>query len=131
MAKSTSSGKEKKKKKKIVIVNDNGKDVRTTRDFGCGLDVHNMFIEVNVLVKNNLSVYEYRKSFDTDWISVNKAKEWVFDTIRNNSNPPVNPENNFHYTLESTATYHCLCECSHRQWYANTGVMRTFLREPL
>lgn len=118
MAKSTSSGKEKKKGKKIVIVNDNGKDVieeengkeiRTTRDFGCGLDVHNMFIEVNVLVKNNLSVYEYRKSFDTDWISVNKAKEWVFDTIRNNSNPPVNPENYFHYTLESTATYHCLC----------------------
>lgn len=48
MAKSTSSGKEKKKGKKVVIVNDNGKDVieeengkeiRTTRDFGCGLDV--------------------------------------------------------------------------------------------
>ena len=63
MAKSTSSGKEKKKGKKVVIVNDNGKDVieeengkeiRTTRDFGCGLDVHNLFIEVNVLVKNNL-----------------------------------------------------------------------------
>lgn len=133
MAKSTSSGKEKKKGKKVVIVNDNGKDVieeengkeiRTTRDFGCGLDVHSLFIEVNVLVKNNLSVYEYRKSFDTDWISVNKAKEWVFDTIRNNSNPPVNPENNFHYTLESTATYHCVILAA---WGGHPSIVNPYL----
>jgi len=99
----------------VVIKNDTGQDivqeelgteVRYTKDYGLGLDVHSTFIEVNVLVKNDLKVFEYRKSFNTDWISVNKAKEWALDVIRSHSDPPVDASLNFHYTLESTSSYH-------------------------
>ena len=64
--------------KRIVVINEAGQDIslphgdpgteiQYSKDFGCGLDVHSKFIQVSVLVKRNLSVYEYRKDFKTDW----------------------------------------------------------------
>ena len=91
-----------------IVQADNGKEIRYTRDYGVGLDVHSKFIEVNVLVKNNLSVFEYHKSFKTDWASVNKANQWVVDTIVKYSDPAVDMSNGLHYTLESTSSYHQL-----------------------
>ncbi len=70
--------------KPIVIKNDHGenileeedgKEIQYTKDFGCGIDVHNKFLQVSVLVKRNLSVFEYRHEFNTDWDSVLAAKD--------------------------------------------------------
>jgi len=89
-----------------VVRSDEGKEIRYTRDYGLGADVHSRFIEVNVLVKNNLSVFEYRRSFGTDWVSVNKAKDWIIATLTEHSNPPVDLSSGLHYTIESTSSYH-------------------------
>lgn len=105
--------------KRIIVINEAGQDIsllhedpgteiQYTKDFGCGLDVHSKFIQVSVLVKRNLSVYEYRKDFKTDWDSLAEAKQWVFSVIRNHSQPAVDPEKHFHYCLESTSIYHCV-----------------------
>ena len=91
-----------------LLHEDPGTEIQYTKDFGCGLDVHSKFIQVSVLVKRNLSVYEYRKDFKTDWDSLAEAKQWVFSVIRNNSQPAVDPEKHFHYCLESTSVYHCV-----------------------
>ena len=64
-----------------IVRSDEGKEIRYTRDYGLGVDVHALFIEVNVLAKNNLSVFEYHQSFGTDWSSVNKAKSWIIATL--------------------------------------------------
>ncbi|MBO5567653.1 MAG: IS110 family transposase [Clostridia bacterium] len=90
------------------ILSQEGAEVRYTKDYGCGLDVHRKFIQVSVLVKHDLSVFEYRHEFNTDWESVLKAKEWVLSTIKTYSSPVIDPSNSFHYVLESTSTYHCV-----------------------
>ena len=89
-----------------IVRSDEGKEIRYTRDYGLGADVHAKFIEVNVLVKNNLSVFEYHKPFGTDWDSVNRAKSWIIATLTEYSNPPVDLSKGLHYTIESTSSYH-------------------------
>ena len=89
-----------------IVTDDEGKEIQRTKDFGIGIDVHAEFIQVSVLVKQNLSVFEYRHKFNTDWLSLSKAKQWATDIIRSNSIPVVDPSNNFHYCIESTSNYH-------------------------
>ena len=89
-----------------IVKSDEGKEIRCTKDYGLGADIHSKFIEVNVLVKNNLSVFEYHRSFDSNWIGVNKAKTWVVNTINEHSNPTVDLSSGLHYTIESTSSYH-------------------------
>ena len=47
-----------------IIESDFGKEVQRTKDYGCGIDVHSAFIQVSVLVKSELSIFEFRKQFD-------------------------------------------------------------------
>ena len=89
-----------------VVRSYEGKEIRYTKDYGLGADVHSRFIEVNVLVKNNLSVFEYRRSFGTDWNSVNKAKSWIVAMLTEHAKPPVDLSAGLHYTIESTSSYH-------------------------
>ena len=90
------------------IVAQEGVEIRYTKDYGCGLDVHRKFIQVSVLVKHDLSVFEYRHEFNTDWESVLKAKEWVITIVKSYSSPSLDPSEHFHYVLESTSSYHCV-----------------------
>lgn len=106
----------KKSGEEIVVKNDagdniisgstEGKEVQYSKDFGCGIDVHSRMIQVSVLVRQNLSVFEYRCQFNTTKESILAAKEWVISTIKDHSIPYVDPTVKFHYCLESTSTYH-------------------------
>lgn len=89
-----------------IVTEDEGKEIQRTKDFGVGTDVHASMIQVSILVKQNLSIFEYRRQFDTDWASLSKAKQWVLDTIQKNSLPVIDPSKNFHYCIESTSNYH-------------------------
>ena len=91
---------------KNILEEDVGTEIQYTKDYGTGLDVHAKFIQVSVLVKRNLSVFEFRREFKTDWNSLISAKDWVIDVIKNKSIPYVDPTASFHYCLESTSTYH-------------------------
>ena len=83
-----------------------GTEIQYTKDYGVGIDCHSKFLQISVLVKNGLSVFEYRNQFDTDWQSVVKAKEWVVSVIENNSSPSVHITDDLHYCIESTSVYH-------------------------
>lgn len=89
-----------------IIEKEEGKEIQYTKDYGCGVDVHSLFIQVSVLVKRDLSVYEYRREFKTTWKELVSAKKWVLDTILNNSSPSVDASTSFHYCCESTSSYH-------------------------
>ena len=49
-----------------VIAEEQGKEIKYTKDYGCGIDVHSRMIAVSVLVKRDLAVYEYHRNFSTD-----------------------------------------------------------------
>lgn len=114
-----------------VVILEEGIEIQHTKAYGIGIDTHSKFIQVSVLVKRQEKFFEYRREFPSDYDSLVAAKEWVCKVVETCSDPVVSLNGTLHFCIESTASYHCLCECSHRQWYANTGVMRTFLREPL
>jgi len=50
-----------------IVKLDQGKEIQDLKPFGIGIDVHSKFIQVCVLVKNNLRIFEYNKEFTTDW----------------------------------------------------------------
>ena len=107
-----------------IIESDFGKEVQRTKDYGCGIDVHSAFIQVSVLVKSELSIFEFRKQFDTTWESITKAKEWIIDIIHQHSKPYVDPTKNFHYCLESTSNYHQVVV---KTWEGNPSVINPSL----
>ena len=89
----------------IISGSTEGKEVQHSKDFGCGIDVHSRMIQVSVLVRQNMSVFEYRSQFDTTKESILAAKEWVISTIKDHSIPYVDPTVMFHYCLESIPFY--------------------------
>ena len=91
-----------------ILNNEIGVEIQQTKAFGVGIDVHKEFLQVSVLVKQGLSMFEYRKSFDTYWESTKKAKDWVVETIKSHSDPFIDPMVNFHYCIESTSVYQCV-----------------------
>ena len=126
--------------KRIIVINEAGQDIsllhedpgteiQYTKDFGCGLDVHSKFIQVSVLVKRNLSVYEYRKDFKTDWDSLAEAKQWVFSVIRNNSQPAVDPEKLFSIVVYAEISIFFSFSSSRNIRFSSCSSLTSFRRE--
>ena len=58
-----------------VIPEDNGIKVMPARAYGVGLDVHRSMAQISVMVRNEDSVLEFQKQFDTDILSLMEARE--------------------------------------------------------
>ena len=103
-----------------------GIQVQSLRPFGCGLDVHRLFIQVSVIVKRNNDYYEYQREFKTTWDDVCKAKEWVVSTVETKSIPEVKIGDSvpFRYCLESTGQYH---EIVLRAWLGEPELINPLL----
>lgn len=89
-----------------IIVLEEGIEIQHTKAYGIGIDCHSRFIQISVLVKRDLRVFEYRREFSTSWNSLSEACEWSKAIIKNCSSPPVDESAPFHYCIESTSTYH-------------------------
>ena len=93
-----------------VVQLDQGKEIQDLQSFGIGIDVHSKFIQVCVLVKHDLRIFEYNKDFTTDWFGLKKAKRWAVSVVQNCSSPKVDLSDEsttpFHYCCESTSCYH-------------------------
>jgi transposase len=81
------------------------------RSYGVGIDCHSRFITVTVVIPNYATGREthHQKNFDASFADLKRAKKWVQATL------PVRPEGaaaDFHYTLESSATYHLPVVCA-------------------
>ena len=87
---------------------EDGIEVQSLRPWGIGLDVHELFIQISVIVKKDDSYFEYQREFKTTWDDVCNAKEWVVSIIETKSKPKVTVSDSepFRYCLESTAQYH-------------------------
>lgn len=89
---------------------DEGKEVQDLKPFGIGVDVHSKFIQVCVLVKRDLRIYEYNQEFTTDWFGLSKGKRWAKAVVQNCSSPKVDLSDEsttpFTYCCESTSCYH-------------------------
>lgn len=93
-----------------IVKLDQGKEIQDLKPFGIGIDVHSKFIQVCVLVKNNLRIFEYNNEFTTDWYGLLKGKRWAKAVVQNCTSPKVDLSDEsttpFHYCCESTSCYH-------------------------
>ncbi len=96
-----------------IIVLEEGIEIQHTKAYGIGIDCHSRFIQISVLVKRDLRVFEYRREFSTSWNSLSEACEWSKAIIKNCSSPPVDESAPFHYCIESTSTYFYLSPPGH------------------
>ena len=48
-----------------LVILEEGIEIHHTKSYGIGIDCHSKFIQVSVLVKRDLKVYEYRREFST------------------------------------------------------------------
>lgn len=89
-----------------IIILEEGIEIQHTKAYGIGIDCHSRFIQVSVLVKRDLRVFEYRREFSTAWNILLEACAWAKSIIQKCSSPPVEESSPFHYCIESTSTYH-------------------------
>lgn len=89
-----------------IIILEEGIEIQHTKAYGIGIDCHSKFIQISVLVKRDLRVFEYRREFSTSWNALSEACSWSKSIIKNCSSPPVNDSSPLHYCIESTSTYH-------------------------
>lgn len=76
--------------------------VQFVDNYGVGIDTHSKFIQVCVLVRNGDNVSRYEESFTTAFEDLIAARRWIYNHL-----PPTKAEDGvFHYTIESTGTYH-------------------------
>lgn len=71
--------------------------------YGVGVDTHSKFIQVCVLINKDNEVQRHEREFTTDWTDLKAAAEWIRVTIGEAYDRP----GKFHFTIESTGTYHC------------------------
>ena len=89
-----------------LVILDEGIEIQHTKSYGIGIDCHSKFIQVSVLVKRDLRVYEYRREFSTSWTALSNAYSWVTSVLSTASSPPVDMSKPLHYCIESTSSYH-------------------------
>ena len=89
-----------------IVILEECVEIQHTKAYGIGIDCHSKFIQVSVLVKRDLRVFEYRREFSTSWNALLEACSWAKSILRNYSSPPVDESSPFHYCIESTSTYH-------------------------
>lgn len=89
-----------------LVLLEEGIEIQHTKAYGIGIDCHSKFIQISVLVKRDLKIYEYRREFSTSWNHICDAKLWAKNVILSFSSPPVDLSIPIHYCIESTSTYH-------------------------
>lgn len=89
-----------------IVILEEGVEIQHTKAYGIGIDCHSKFIQVSVLVKRDLRVFEYRREFSTSWNALLEACSWAKSILQKYSSPPVDESSLFHYCIESTSTYH-------------------------
>jgi len=93
-----------------LVILEEGVEVQHTKAYGIGIDCHKDFIQVSVLVKRDLRIFEYRQDFPTHWNGLLKARRWAQTVVENCSDPKLSfisdPPLPFHYCIESTSCYH-------------------------
>ena len=115
-----------------VIPEDNGIIVMPARAYGVGLDVHRSMAQISVMVRNEDSVLEFQKQFDTDILSLMEAREWVIKIITSKSSPKINVSSEeLTYNIESTAMYHMpvIAVWGGKPSVINPAIARTGLRK--
>ena len=84
---------------------EDGAEVRPMYDYGVGVDTHRDFIQVCVLVRQGNAIRRYESEHPTSWACMVNASQWAKSIIKEKSVPTIDPEP-FHYSIESTSTYH-------------------------
>lgn len=90
----------------MIVILEEGIEIQHTKAYGIGIDCHSKFIQVSVLAKRDLKIYEYRREFATLWQDLSNALVWVKSVLLTASSPPVDLSVPLHYCIESTSTYH-------------------------
>lgn len=72
--------------------------------YGVGIDTHSRFIQVCLFLQCNQQILRFEREFTTDWTDLKATKKWIHDTLTEHNLPVEN--NQLHYTIESTGTYH-------------------------
>ena len=89
-----------------LVILEEGIEIQHTKSYGIGIDCHSKFIQISVLVKRELRVYEYRHEFSTAWGDICAANKWAKSVISSCSSPSIDLSQPLHYCIESTSTYH-------------------------
>lgn len=89
-----------------IVILEEGVEIQHTKAYGIGIDCHSRFIQVSVLGKRDLRVFEYRREFSTSWNAISEACARAKSIIQICSSPPVDESAPLHYCIESTSTYH-------------------------
>jgi hypothetical protein len=89
-----------------LVILEEGIEIQHTKSYGIGIDCHSKFIQVSVLVKRELRIYEYRHEFTTAWSDICAANTWAKSVISTCSSPSIDLSLPLHYCIESTSTYH-------------------------
>ena len=91
---------------KKIVSDQEGVEVKPSKEYGVGADVHKLFIEICVIIKylGLYKIFTYRS--DTDYQSLLIAKQWIIEILRSQPDPKINITDSFHYVIESTSTYH-------------------------
>lgn len=92
---------------KILLKDYEGNYVLPAYPFGIGADVHELFIEISVMVRQKTSVKEYHFQCETDRKSLLKAKEFVVRIIELFSDPHIDVDpDKLRFCCESTGNWH-------------------------
>lgn len=86
-----------------------GELMQVAKEYGVGIDTHSKFIYVAVIVRVNYEMRRFDMTFETSWHQLLKAREWIIQILSTKPVPPITKERDiehFHYTIESTGTYH-------------------------
>lgn len=75
-----------------------------TLPYGVGIDTHKAFIQVCVLYKTASSTERVEREFQTTWIDLAKARQWIVDIL--SAKALFTEGDLLRYTIESTGCYH-------------------------
>ena len=71
-------------------------------NYGVGIDTHSKFIQVCVLQRTGSKLVRFENTFSTCYDDLLTARDWIIAIV----SAHLNGTNDFHYTIESTGTYH-------------------------
>ena len=107
-------------KAKILLKDYEGNFVLPAYPWSIGCDVHELFIEFSVMVRQGTSVKEYHFQSETDRDSLLNAKKFAIRIIDLFSDPHIDVDpDRLRYCCESTGNWHILCKDLHKWCYTN------------
>lgn len=81
-----------------------GTTVKPLLPYGVGIDTHQRFIQVCVMIQERGEVRQFESEFQTTWTDLLAARSWVLSLVKR-ADKEADVEN-LRYTIESTGTYH-------------------------